>query len=111
MSSQNIPLKARTDSPIQPNSGHRDNSRLSCGGGDTQLGPRAKISAGILAPALEVALDRAAGGVEGNNGAGIEIVAWTLIAEPGATVAGTPEGRLVSGSLVPVIQIEASPRL
>ena len=43
--------------------------------------------------------------------AGIEIVAWTLIAEPGATVAGTPEGRLVSGSLVPVIQIEASPRL
>ena len=48
---------------------------------------------------------------EGNNGAGIEIVAWTLIAEPGATVAGTPEGRLVSGSLVPVIQIEASPRL
>jgi hypothetical protein len=28
----------------------------------------------------------------------LEIVAWTLIAEPGATVAGTPEGRLVSGS-------------
>jgi hypothetical protein len=67
-------------------------------GGDTQLGPRAKISAGVFAPALEVALDRAAGDVEGNNGAGIEIVAWTLIAEPRATVAGTPGGRLVSGS-------------
>jgi hypothetical protein len=42
---------------------------LSCGGGDTQLEPRAKISAGVFAPALEVALDRAAGDVEGNNGA------------------------------------------
>jgi hypothetical protein len=50
---------------IQTNSGPRDYSRLSCGIGDTQLGPRAKILAGVLAPALEVALDRAAGGVEG----------------------------------------------
>ena len=83
---------------IKRNSGHRDYSRLSCGVGGTELEPRAKISAGVFAPALEVALDRAPGDVEGNNGAGIEIVAWTLIAEPGATVAGTPEGRLVSGS-------------
>src|SRR5262249_41139969 len=30
---------------IQPNSGHGDYSRLSCGAGDTQLGPRTKISA------------------------------------------------------------------
>ena len=33
---------------IQPNSGHGDYSRLSCGAGDTQLGPRTKISARIL---------------------------------------------------------------
>ena len=37
---------------IQPNSGHRDYSRLSCGDGDTQLGPSARISAGMLARAL-----------------------------------------------------------
>src|ERR1044072_8315466 len=29
----------------QPNSGHRDDSRLSCGAGETQLGPNARISA------------------------------------------------------------------
>jgi hypothetical protein len=37
---------------IQPNSGRRDYSRLSCGGGETQLGPSAGISAGFLARAL-----------------------------------------------------------
>ena len=31
---------------IKPNSGHRDYSRLSCGVGETQLGPSARISAG-----------------------------------------------------------------
>ena len=48
-SSQIIPLKGRIDlwesSRI---SGHRDYSRLSCDAGDTQLGPRTKISARIL---------------------------------------------------------------
>jgi Domain of unknown function (DUF1330) len=40
MSWQNIPLKDRTDFPgIQPNSDHRDHSRLSCGAGETQLRP------------------------------------------------------------------------
>ena len=39
MSSQIIPLKSRTDFGIQPNFGHGDHSRLSCGAGDTQLGP------------------------------------------------------------------------
>src|SRR5262249_23397896 len=34
---------------IQPNSGHRDYSRLSCGAGETQLGPNARISAAMLA--------------------------------------------------------------
>jgi hypothetical protein len=33
---------------IKPNSGHRDYSPLSCGGGETQLGPSAEISAGFL---------------------------------------------------------------
>jgi hypothetical protein len=33
---------------IQPNSGHRDYSRLSCGVWETQLGPSARISAGCL---------------------------------------------------------------
>jgi len=37
---------------IQPNSGHRDYSRLSCGAGETQLGPNARISAAMLARAL-----------------------------------------------------------
>ena len=37
---------------IQSNSGHRDYSRLSCGVGDTQLGPSARISVGMLARAL-----------------------------------------------------------
>ena len=32
--------------------GHRDYSRLSCGGGETQLGPSAEISAGFLERAL-----------------------------------------------------------
>ena len=50
---------------IKRNSGHRDYSRLSCGVGGTELEPRAKISAGVFAPALEVALDRAPGDVEG----------------------------------------------
>jgi hypothetical protein len=36
---QNIPLKGRTDFRVQPNSGHRDYSRLSCGVRETQLGP------------------------------------------------------------------------
>src|SRR5215470_5652238 len=36
---------------IQPNSGHRDYSRLSCGAGETQLGPNARISAAMLARA------------------------------------------------------------
>src|SRR5215471_10059030 len=34
---------------IQPNSGHRDYSRLSCGIEDTQLGPSARISAAACA--------------------------------------------------------------
>jgi hypothetical protein len=29
---------------IQPNSGHGDHSRLSCDGGDTQLGPRVNFT-------------------------------------------------------------------
>jgi hypothetical protein len=33
---------------IRPNSGFGDYSRLSCGGGGTQLGPNARISAGML---------------------------------------------------------------
>src|SRR5260221_9553531 len=33
---------------IQPNSGHRDYSRLSCGDGDTQLGPSARSQQGCL---------------------------------------------------------------
>ena len=52
-SSQIIPLKGRIDlwesSRI---SGHRDYSRLSCDAGDTQLGPRTKISARIPARTL-----------------------------------------------------------
>src|SRR6266540_2190890 len=36
---------------IQPNSGHVDYSRLSCGAGETQLGPNARISAAMLARA------------------------------------------------------------
>jgi len=48
-SSQIIPLKGRIDlwesSRI---SGHKDYSRLSCDAGDTQLGPKTKISARIL---------------------------------------------------------------
>jgi hypothetical protein len=36
---------------IQPNSGHGDYSRLSCGAGETQLGPTARISAAMLARA------------------------------------------------------------
>jgi hypothetical protein len=36
----NYPLeKSRRFAGIQPNSGHGDHSRLSCGAGDTQLGP------------------------------------------------------------------------
>ena len=37
---------------IQPNSGHRDYSSLSCDLGETQLGPSATISVGMLARAL-----------------------------------------------------------
>ena len=37
---------------MQPNSDHRDHSRLSCGAGETQLGPNARMSAGMLARAL-----------------------------------------------------------
>jgi hypothetical protein len=37
---------------IQPNSGRRDYSRLSCGVAETQLGPSARISAAFLARAL-----------------------------------------------------------
>jgi hypothetical protein len=36
----------------KPNRGHRDYSRFSCGGGETQLGPSDGISAGFLARAL-----------------------------------------------------------
>jgi len=32
----------------QPNSGHRDDSRLSCGVGETQLGPSARTQQGVL---------------------------------------------------------------
>jgi len=41
---------------IQPNSGFGDYSRLSCGVGDTQLGPRATI--GAVARALFIELHR-----------------------------------------------------
>ena len=37
---------------IQPNSAYRDYSRLSCAGGGTQLGPNARISAGMLTQML-----------------------------------------------------------
>jgi hypothetical protein len=37
---------------IQPNSGRRDYSRLSCGVAETQLGPSTRISAAFLARAL-----------------------------------------------------------
>src|SRR6516164_11134350 len=37
---------------IQPNSGYRDYSCLSCGVWETQLGPNARISAGMLARTL-----------------------------------------------------------
>jgi hypothetical protein len=37
---------------IKPNSGHRDYSRLSCGGGETQLGPSAGISAASTIPVV-----------------------------------------------------------
>src|SRR5947208_7387949 len=40
---------------IQPNSGHRDYSRLRCGVGETQLGPSARISAGVLTRTLVAA--------------------------------------------------------
>src|SRR5215469_8110302 len=40
---------------IQPNSGHRDYLRLSCGVEDTQLEPRARISAGVLTRTLVAA--------------------------------------------------------
>jgi hypothetical protein len=43
---------------IPPNSGHRDYSRLSCGIGDTQLGPSA---AGILAAARAPTIRRLSG--------------------------------------------------
>jgi hypothetical protein len=65
MSRQNIPLKGRADSRDQAEWGPQRLFAFELRRGDTQLGPRAKISAGVLAPALEVALDRAAGGVEG----------------------------------------------
>jgi hypothetical protein len=41
MSPQIIPLKGRQISGIQPNSGDRDYSRLSCAAGEMPLGPRA----------------------------------------------------------------------
>src|SRR6516162_9362711 len=40
---------------IKPNSGHRDYSRLSSGVGETQLGPSARISAGVLTRTLVAA--------------------------------------------------------
>src|SRR5262249_16754559 len=47
---KNYPFeRSRRFPEIQPNSGPRDYSRLSCGGGETQLGPNAGISAGFLA--------------------------------------------------------------
>jgi hypothetical protein len=53
MSSQNIPLKCRADSPeCSRNSGHRDYSRLSCAVEDTQLGPSARVSARMLAASI-----------------------------------------------------------
>jgi hypothetical protein len=50
---KNYPFESSHRFPvIKPNSGHRDYSRLSCGGGETQLGPSAGISAGFLERAL-----------------------------------------------------------
>ena len=40
----------------QPNSGHRDDSRLSCGVGDTQLGPSARTQQGVLTRTLVIEL-------------------------------------------------------
>ncbi len=40
---------------------------------------------------LEMPFDLTAGGIEGDHRCGVEIVAGTLIAEPRAAVAGTPE--------------------
>ena len=40
---------------IQPNSVHRDYSRLRCGVGETQLGPSTRISAGVLTRTLVAA--------------------------------------------------------
>src|SRR5262249_2226793 len=49
MSTQIISLKDRIDLRESSRiSGHRDYSRLSCDAGDTQLGPKTKISARIL---------------------------------------------------------------
>jgi hypothetical protein len=64
MSSQNIPLKARTDSPIQ-NTGRQFAFEL------RRWGYAARASCQDLSrrscAGVEVALDRAAGGVEGNT--------------------------------------------
>src|SRR5205807_6490182 len=44
--------KSRRFGGIQPNFGHGDHSRLSCGVEEIQLGPRTRISAAMLARAL-----------------------------------------------------------
>ena len=50
---KNYPFERSRRFPgILANSSHRDYSRLSCGGGETQLGISAGISAGFLARAL-----------------------------------------------------------
>ena len=81
---------------IQPNSGHRDHSRLSCDLGETQLGPNARISAGMLARTLVIELawlrrhelprflpiQKCSGGSQSSN----TIAHWTLSAKGACVV-------------------------
>jgi hypothetical protein len=55
-------LRCRDKLPlVRPERATRDHSRLSCGVGDTQLGPRARIAADIVARALFIELHRGDG--------------------------------------------------
>jgi hypothetical protein len=50
---------------IQPDSGHRDDSRLSCNVGHTQLGPNARISTRALVIELCIAEMARIAGIQG----------------------------------------------
>jgi hypothetical protein len=55
----NYPFESSRGFPgSEPNSGHRDHSRLSCGAGGTQLGPGASIPRAVLAHTLVIDLHR-----------------------------------------------------